>query len=131
MMKFHPLFDLEKKTDWRPNRELVRSGFKDLKYLPQTGWNATLAAHTYAARRKITRFPNLNLWAARHNCPASARYDELGDDTIVLWHGTSSTRAEKIAEFGLFHKRGLWTTLNPQIAHGYTRGRLISMKQVQ
>ncbi|MDP7281169.1 MAG: hypothetical protein QGG39_14975, partial [Candidatus Poribacteria bacterium] len=70
-------------------------------------------------------------WAARHNCPASARYDELGDDTIVLWHGTSSTRAEKIAEFGLFHKRGLWTTLNPQIAHGYTRGRLISMKQVQ
>lgn len=122
-MKLHPPFEFEKKTDWRPNQKLVHSGFKDLKYLPRTGWNATLAAYAYATRRDMTRFPDLNLWAAMHNCPASARYEELGDDAIVLWHGTSSTRAEKIAEFGLFHKRGLWTTLNPQIAHGYTRGR--------
>jgi len=41
----------------------------------------------------------------------------------VLWHGTSRERAEKISEHGLFHKRGLWTTLNPEISHSFCRNR--------
>jgi hypothetical protein len=58
-----------------------------------------------------------------HNCPASARYRELEENALVLWHGTSAERAERIREIGLFHRRGLWTTLEPKIAHGYTRYR--------
>ncbi len=41
----------------------------------------------------------------------------------MLWHGTSAKRAERIREVGLFRKRGLWTTLEPKIAHGFTRSR--------
>jgi len=124
-MKSHHPFPFEQEADWRRNRRLVRSGFKDLEYLPRsrTGWNATLAAHAYSARRQIAGTVDLNLWAAMHGCPASARYNELSEDALVLWHGTSAARAERIAQFGLFHKGGLWTTLEPRIAHGYTRWR--------
>jgi hypothetical protein len=48
---------------------------------------------------------------------------EYGANALVLWHGTSRERAGKIARHGLFHKRGLWTTTNPLISHGYCRGR--------
>ncbi len=115
----------EEKIDWHRNRKLVRSGFKDLEYLPRssTGWNATLAAHAYSARRRISGTADLNLWAVMHGCPASARYCELGENALVLWHGTSEKRAVQINQVGLFHKRGLWTTLEPKIAHAYTRSR--------
>jgi len=115
----------EERADWRRNRKLVRSGFKDLEYLPRSraGWNATLSAHAYSARRKVAGEADLNLWAVMQGCPASARYSELGKDALVLWHGTSAERAEKIAEVGLFHKRGVWAALEPKIAHGFTRGR--------
>ena len=120
----HPLTS-EPRTDWRRNRRLVRGGFKDLEYMPRsrTGWNATLAAYAYAVRRKVARAADLNLWATMHGCPASARYQELRQSALVLWHGTSAKRAERIREFGLFHKRGVWATFEPRIAHGFTRGR--------
>ena len=122
-MKFQHPFDFDEVPDWSPNQKLVRAGFRDLKYLPRSGWNATLAAHAYGARHQLSQFADLNLWAVMHNAPASARYEELAEDALVLWHGTSAPRAEKIAQFGLFHKRGLWTTSEPRIAHGYTRVR--------
>jgi hypothetical protein len=112
-------------TPWRRQRKLVRQGFKDLEYLPRSrhGWNVTLAAHAFAARRRLVGRADLNLWAAMHNCAPSARYAGLGDDAIVLWHGTTRTRAERIREHGLKHKRGVWATLEPRIAHGYSRSR--------
>lgn|GEM_PF-1487782 len=115
----------EQEVDWHRNRRLVRSGFKDLEYLPKsrTGWNATLAAYAFSARRQIAGRADLNLWAAMHGCSASARYSELEENALVLWHGTSAGRAARIRETGLFHRRGLWTALDPKIAHGYTRGR--------
>jgi len=115
----------EKRASWRKNRRLTKSGFKDLQYLPRSraGFNATLAAHAFSVRRRIAGTADLNLWATMHGCPASARYEELGRQALVLWHGTSAERAAKIKEVGLFHKRGLWTTLEPGIAHGYTRSR--------
>lgn len=111
--------------DWRKNRRLVRDGFSDLEYLPrsQPGWNATLAAHAYSARRQIAGTADLNQWAAMHGCPASARYRELGKNALVLWHGTTAARAERIAQSGLFHKRGVWAALEPKIAHGFSRAR--------
>ena len=116
---------VDDKTNWRKDRKLVRKGFKDLEYLPpgRAGWNATLAASAYAVRRQVAGRADLSLWAAMHGCPPSARYEQLGDDGLVLWHGTSSGRAERIREFGLFHKRGVWAALDPRIAHGFARSR--------
>jgi hypothetical protein len=111
---------------WKKNKKLAAQGLKNLAYLPKdpTGWDATLAALAFDARRKITGDePDLNAWAARHGLPGSKRYVELGGRAAVLWHGTSRARAEKIAEHGLFSKGGLWTTKRPSIAHGFTRGR--------
>jgi hypothetical protein len=115
----------QQEVDWHRNRRLARSGFEDLEYLPKSraGWNATLAAHAFSARRRIAGSADLNLWAAMHGRPASARYRELEENALVLWHGTSAVRAERIREVGLFHRRGLWTARDPKIAHGYTRGR--------
>ena len=111
---------------WKKNRKLAAKGLRDLQYLPKQrcGWDCTLASLAYGVRRVILgASPDLGAWAVRHGLPASARYQDMGPDARVLWHGTSRVRAEKIAEHGLFHKRGLWTTLDPSIAHGFCRSR--------
>ena len=115
----------ETEEPWSKNRKMVKRGFPDLQYLPKarTGWNATLAALAFALRRQLDGRADLNTWASMHGCVASARYADLGSDALVLWHGTSEARAERIKEVGLFHKKGLWTTMDPRVAHGYTRGR--------
>jgi hypothetical protein len=111
---------------WKANKRLVKEGFPDLEYLPRerTGWNATLTSLAFAVRRDIGRAPpDLGAWAARHGVAPSGRWAAVGPDALVLWHGTSRERADKIREHGLFHKKGLWTTLDPRVAHGYCRGR--------
>ena len=110
---------------WRKSPKMIRRGYHDLRYLPRerTAWNATMAALAFSQQRQRDGKGDLNRWAAMHGCAPGARYADLGDDAIVLWHGTSNQRAERIREVGLFSKRGLWTTLEPKIAHGYTRNR--------
>lgn len=111
---------------WKTNRKLVEAGFADLKYVPRErcGWDATLACLAYAARMDLAgRMPDLAAWAARHAVPASRRYCELGESALALWHGTGRERAERIAEHGLFHKKGLWTAAHPGIPHAFCRGR--------
>ena len=121
------------RTDWAKRTRLVREGFGDLVYLPRgrVTWNMTLAALAYSARRlvreQIDHRPalsaDLNLWAAMHGAPPSASYEQLGKDALVLWHGTSAVRAEKIREHGLKCRGGVWATTEPRIAHSFTRGR--------
>ncbi|HUU43060.1 MAG TPA: hypothetical protein VMX57_04735 [Planctomycetota bacterium] len=110
---------------WRRNRKLVKSGFRDLAYLPRsrTGWNATLSALAYSVRRHVTGSADLSLWAAMHGVAPGTRYAELGRHALVLWHGTSAERASKIRTTGLFHKGGLWTAFDPNIAHNFARNR--------
>jgi len=111
---------------WKKNRAKGLKDFPDLQYVPRDrcGWDTTLSALAYGARREIEGGkPDLAAWAARHGLPPSARARSLGDEVAVLWHGTSRARAEKIAEHGLFSKGGLWTTSDPFIAHSFTRGR--------
>ncbi|HUT01015.1 MAG TPA: hypothetical protein VM031_01070 [Phycisphaerae bacterium] len=120
----HPDIDVAE-TTWQKNARLIREGFRDLEYLPAgpSAWNMTLAALAFSARRQIAGQADLNLWAAMHGCAPSARYEQLGRDALVLWHGTSAQRAEKIRTHGLMHKRGVWAASEPKIAHGFTRGR--------
>lgn len=110
---------------WQKNRKMLKRGYPDLGFLPRSraGWNATLAALSFSQRLKREGRADLNQWATMHGCPASARYTELGESALVLWHGTSDERAQRIREVGLFHKRGLWTASDPRIAHGFTRWR--------
>ena len=115
----------EGEEPWRKNRKMLKQGYADLVYLPKSRarWNATLAALAFSQRLNRAGHADLNQWAAMHGCPGSSRYAELGRRALVLWHGTSDERARQIREVGLFHKRGLWTTSEPRIAHAYTRGR--------
>lgn len=111
---------------WRKNKRLVESGYADLAYVPsgKSGWDATLAALAYGVRMDADGgVPDLNAWAARHGAAPSAVYEDLGESAWVLWHGTSRARAEKIAEHGLFHKRGVWAAVHPAIPHGFCRDR--------
>jgi hypothetical protein len=112
--------------DWPRNRRLVEEGFRDLAYVPRdrTGWDMTLASLAFGVRRVIERHPpDLNGWAARHGASGSRRFEELGRDATVLWHGTSRERAARIREHGLFHFKGLWTTFDPSTAHLFCRSR--------
>jgi len=110
---------------WEKNRPAIRNRFRDLAYLPRgrSAWNGTLAAWAFAARRALADRADLNLWAAMHGLPPSARYERLGRDALVCWHGTSALRARKIREYGLFHRDGVWAATRPTIAHSFTRGR--------
>ena len=105
---------VEAEAPWRRDRVQPRQGHPDLRYLPQgrASWNTTLAALAFSQARSRGRTDILQ-WAAMHGARPSARAAELGDDALVLWHGTSRERAERIRDVGLFHKRGLWTTLDP------------------
>ena len=115
----------EGEESWQKNRKMVKRGYSDLVYLPRSkaGWNATLAALAFSQRLNRAGHADLNEWAVMHGAPGSSRYAELGESALVLWHGTSDERARRIGEVGLFHKRGMWATSEPRIAHGYTRWR--------
>ena len=112
-------------TQWPKRREMVKRGYKDLVYLPRgrCEWNMTLAAVAYSVRRQIVEKPDLALWAVMHGLPVSRRYLELGARALVLWHGTSAARAEKIREVGLYPKKGIWATAEPKLAHSFSRHR--------
>ena len=88
----------EDEEPWNRNRRMVKRGYLDLAYLPKskTGWNATLASLSFYERLRHCGGADLNLWATMHGCPGSARYADLGEDALVLWHGTSAARAHKI-----------------------------------
>ena len=108
------------------NRRLVERGYRGLEHVPRerSAWDCTLAALAMGMRMDVSRErPDLGAWAARHGVAASARCAGLGRSALVLWHGTSRERADKISEHGLFHKKGLWTALHPSIPHSFCRGR--------
>ena len=109
---------------WKKNKSLLAQKYPDLEYLPQgrSSWDYTLSCLAYGMRMDISRaVPDLNAWAARHGVPPGKLYAELGKNALLLWHGTSRERAEKIIEHGLFHKKGLWTALHPKIPHDFCR----------
>lgn len=108
------------------SRKALEHAYPDLWEAPpgRSAWDCTLAALAYGMRIDLPgATPDLNRWAAHHGVPASARFADLGDDAVVLWHGTSGRRADKIVAHGLFHKRGLWTAKHPKIPYRFCRHR--------
>ena len=111
---------------WTKNRRMIADGWRDLEYLPKgrCAWHCTLAAPAYRADLLPGRLQTgLNAWAARHGLPAGGAFTDIGPEALVLWHGTSLQRSRQILQHGLFHKRGLWTTFDPAMAHSYCRWR--------
>jgi len=111
---------------WKRSKSDLAHDFPDLAFVPRgkSAWDCTLAGLAYGVRMDIPQaLPDLNAWAARHGIPGSKLYETLGDAAMVLWHGTSRQRAEKITEHGLFHKRGLWAARHPNVPHSFCRMR--------
>jgi hypothetical protein len=111
---------------WKRNRSDIAHTFRDLEFLPRgrSSWDCTLACLAYGMRMDMPGVPpDLNAWATRHGVAASESYAKLGQSALVLWHGTSRERADKIAEHGLFHKKGVWTARHPNVPHSFCRGR--------
>lgn len=112
---------------WHKNRRRVRDGFDDLAYLPGSPdvWDATLVACAYAARQKIAGQANLNTWAVMNGLPPSRRFEELGTDAVVLWHGTAAYKVPRILQDGFrpVNKGAVYASLSPDISHSYTRNR--------
>ena len=86
-------------------------------------------------RRRSSAEPSLTLedFAAQHGVLADeirAHVPELSGDfggSVVLWHGTTTSRAEPILKEGFRAKRGgkrgIFFARNPSMARGYARGR--------
>jgi hypothetical protein len=111
---------------WKRSRTGLARDFRDLEYLPpgRSAWDCTLSCLAYGIRLDILgAAPDLNDWASRHGVPASGSFARLGQTALVLWHGTSRERADKIQECGLFHKQGVWTARHPAIPHSFCRMR--------
>ncbi len=111
---------------WKRNKSEMAHNYPDLEFVPRGrgDWDCTLACLAYGMRMAVPGAnPNLNAWGARHGVPPSKSFETFGDSAMVLWHGTSRARADKIAEHGLFHKKGLWTARHPNIPHAFCRMR--------
>ena len=111
---------------WRKSKSPLAQQYLDLRYIPhgRSAWDCTLSCLAFGIRMDISGASvDLNAWAARHGLFPSSLYQELADNALVLWHGTSRERAERIIEHGLFHKKGLWTAVHPRIPHSFCRSR--------
>jgi hypothetical protein len=111
---------------WKKNKNPLAQQYSDLEYLPpgRSAWDCTLSCLVFGLWMDVPgASADLNVWATRHGVPGSGSYEALGGDALVLWHGTSRERADKIVEHGLFHKKGLWTARHPRIPHLFCRMR--------
>lgn len=111
---------------WKRRKGDLTHDFPDLEFVPpgRSAWDCTLSCLAYGMRMDIAgASPDLNTWATQHGVPGSESYARLGDAAMVLWHGTSRERADKIEEHGLFHKRGVWTARHPNVPHSFCGGR--------
>ncbi len=90
---------------------------------PKWEWDFLHIAEAYAARQQRVGSVTLNEFAVEHGGLASALYEEAQDHSLVLWHGTSLERAEKILEHGFFHCKGVWMALNTSTPLSFARNR--------
>lgn len=88
---------------------------------PKGEWNFLHIAEVYAARQQRRADSSLNDFAVQHGALASALYEETKERNLVLWHGTSLERAEKILEHGFFHCKGVWMAVRTSTPLSFTQ----------
>lgn len=86
-------------------------------------WNLTLIARSYECY--IGREPNLSLndFVTLYGAPLSRLYDQTRGHNLVLWHGTTLERAEKILEHGFAHFKGVWMDQGTSTPFAFARSR--------
>jgi hypothetical protein len=90
---------------------------------PKGEWDFLHLAEAYTARHQRRGDVSLNDFAVEHGALASALYEETKDHNMVLWHGTSVSRVEKILEHGFAHYRGVWMALKTSTPLEFARNR--------
>ncbi len=86
-------------------------------------WDFLHIAEAYAARQQRRADCSLNDFAVEHGALASPLYEETKERNLVLWHGTSLERAEKILEHGFFHCKGVWMAVKTSTPLSFARNR--------
>jgi hypothetical protein len=107
------------------SRKRLRRRLKlgDLLRGPKWEWDFLHIAEAYAARQQRGGQASLNDFAVEHGALASARYEETKEHNLVLWHGTSLERAERILEHGFLHCKGVWMALSTSTPLQFARNR--------
>ncbi|UCC67194.1 MAG: hypothetical protein JSV79_08605 [Armatimonadota bacterium] len=95
----------------------------DLLRGPKWEWDFLHIAEAYAARQQQRADSSLNDFAVEHGALASPLYQETKERNLVLWHGTSLERAEKILEHGFFHCKGVWMAVKTSTPLTFARNR--------
>jgi hypothetical protein len=90
---------------------------------PKGEWDFLRIAEAYAARQQRRADSSLNDFAVEHGALASPLYEETKEHNLVLWHGTSLERAEKILEHGFFHCKGVWMAVKTSTPLSFARNR--------
>ncbi len=90
---------------------------------PKWEWDFLHIAEAYAARQQRRGDVSLNDFAVEHGALASALYEGTKDHNMVLWHGTSVSRATKILEHGFAHYKGVWMAFGTSTPLGFARNR--------
>ncbi len=90
---------------------------------PKGEWDFLHIAEAYAARQQRGADSSLSDFAVEHGALASPLYEETRERNLVLWHGTSLERAERILEHGFFHCKGVWMAVRTSTPLSFARNR--------
>jgi len=90
---------------------------------PKGKWDFLHIAEAYAVRQQRRADCSLNDFAVEHGALASPLYEETKERNLVLWHGTTLERAEKILEHGFFHCKGVWMAVKTSTPLSFAQNR--------
>ncbi|MFQ6078164.1 MAG: hypothetical protein ACE5NJ_03385, partial [Thermodesulfobacteriota bacterium] len=106
-------------------RPALRRKLSQLSFLKgrKDQWNLTLIARSYECH--IGREPNLSLndFVTLYGAPPSRLYGQTRRHNLILWHGTTLERAEKILEHGFAHFKGVWMDQGISTPFSFARSR--------
>jgi hypothetical protein len=86
-------------------------------------WDLTLIARCYECLKSRFGELDLNEFATLFGAAPSALHARTRGRNLVLWHGTSVARAEKILEHGFAHFKGVWMDEQTGIPFAFAQDR--------
>ncbi len=114
---------MTRRAETKLSRRRLRRRMKADELLRGPEWDFLHVAEVYAARQQLRGDVSLNDFAVEHGALASALYERTKDHNMVLWHGTSVSRAAKILEHGFAHYKGVWMAFGTSTPLGFARNR--------